>query len=74
VNGFTDKCHRHPEHPAWKCRPCDAESAPPPVDWRDTITATLTRRARTARRLDTTPDTDRIEQVRAALDAEEAQK
>ena len=73
VNGFTDKCPRHPEHPAWKCRPCDADATPPPADWRESVEATLTRRARPARRPDPTPDETRRQALRDQLDAEEAQ-
>ena len=74
MNGFTDKCHRHPAHAAWNCPDCDAEAAPPPDGWTTTARAALTRRTRTVRRPDPTPDTERKKALRDRIDAEEAQK
>lgn len=67
MNGFTDKCPLHKQHAAWKCPECDAETTPPPADWRGDVT--LTRRPRPKTRPEPTHD---LADVRARIDAEEA--
>ncbi|WP_330473800.1 hypothetical protein [Terrabacter sp. C0L_2] len=67
VSAVTTRCPDHPEHPAWKCPECDAETTPPPVDWRGDVT--LSRRARPKTRPEPTHD---LADVRARIDAEEA--
>ena len=74
VSAVTTRCPEHPAHAAWNCPDCDAEAAPPPDGWTTTARAALTRRARTVRRPDPTPDTERINALRDRIDAEEAQK
>ena len=73
TSAVTTRCPVHPAHPAWNCPDCDTEATPPPDGWRDTTKANLGRRARPVRRPEPTPDTDRIDQIRAALDAQETQ-
>ena len=73
VSAVTTRCPEHPSNAAWNCPECDADATPPPADWRESVEATLTRRARPARRPDPTPDETRRQALRDQLDAEEAQ-
>ena len=65
-------CPDHPAEKAGACRVCESAATQPPANWRDGLT--LTRRDRPKARTEPTPDRTRIKQIRAALDAEEAQK
>jgi len=63
-------CVDHPAEPARECRECRALAVPAAecASWQR---PTLTRRARTVRRPDPTPDTERINALRDRIDAEE---
>lgn len=73
MNGWSEQCVDHPAQPARECRECRAlAERTDHAAGAAAVRAGMKRRTRPARRPEPTPDTDRIEQVRAALDAKEA--
>jgi len=69
VNGFQDKCPRHPANAAWNCPDCDADAVTPDAvpDLAAAVRAEYRTRTRRTPRPEPTPDRTRIEQIREQM-------
>ena len=76
VSAISQRCPVHPDQRAGWCLACEDEAAPPETvpDLAAAVRAEYRTRTRRTPRPEPTPDRTRIEQIRAELDAEEAQK
>lgn len=69
MNGFTDKCPSHRQHPAWNCEPCLAVKVEPEAvpELAQAVRAEMKRRPRPKTRPEPTHD---LADTRARADRE----